>query len=216
MASRSAYSITYPNTTRYTKGFEYSLDGENYVGEYHIIDGQAFTGPPLVNKQIRRSLTKYYSSQNNYQYDKIAKFNRVQSTYIPPQHIKPVPNAGDYRLGYITRYLLQDIRNKQSVPIEVGQTGLDRYGKSRGYDSGLYDLITLKWLLIGPLYDQITTIQSQTQVVNGETVTLQSYERVVSGIIDENKRTVMRLVEQYPALPYAFKNYQELAQPTII
>lgn len=216
MAKRSAYSITYPNRTQYTKGFEYSLNGENYVGEYHVVDGQAFTGPPLINKTLRQPLTKYYDNQNNYNYDKLAKFGRIQSTYIPPQYTKPTPNTGDYRLGYFTRYLLQDVRNKQLVPTEVGQIGLDRYGKQKGFDSGLYDLITLKWLLIGPLYDQVTTIQNQTQVVNGQTVVLQSYDRVVAGIIDENKRTVMKLVERYPALPYAFKNYQEFAQPTII
>lgn len=216
MARRSAYSITYPNTTQYTKGFEYSLDGENYIGEYHVVDGQAFTGPPLTDKLNRRSLTKYYNNQNNYNYDKLVNFGRIQATFISPRYIKPSPNTGDYRLGYFTRYLLQDIRNKQSIPIEVGQTGLDRYGKQGGYDSGLYDLITLKWLLVGPLYDQVTTIKNQTQIISGETVVLQSYDRVVAGIIDENKRTTMKLVERYPALPYAFKNYQEFAQPTII
>jgi hypothetical protein len=214
--ARSVYSLTYPNVTGYTKRFEYSLDGENYVGEYHILDGLAYTGPPKIGKQYRKVLTKYYSNQNNYIYDKLNKFEKIESTYITPIYVRPVPQSGDYRIGFIVRYLLQETLRKDHVPVEVGQQGLDRYGKPNGHDSALYTLIQIQWKVTGPLYDIKTFVQGQTQMINGELVKLADREQITPGIIDENKRTIDNLTNLYPALPFAFKNYQEFAQPTIL
>jgi len=214
--ARSVYSLTYPNTTQYTKGFEYSLDGENYIGEYHLLDGLAYTGPPKVGKQYRKLLTKYYDNQNNYTYDKLNKFNKIEASYISPVYVKPSPQSGDYRVGFVMRYLLQETLHLNHVPIEVGQQGLDRYGKANGYDPSLHTLIQIQWKLTGPLYDKKTLIVGQTQIVNGQEVKLASREQIAPGIIDENRRQILKLANAYPALPYAFKNYQEFAQPTVL
>jgi len=216
MAKRSIYSILYPDNTLYTKGFEYSLDGENYIGEYHIVDGQAYTGPPKVGALYRKPLTKYYEDGNVYLYDKLNGFKKIESTYIPPKYIRPEPSQADHKSGYVVRYLLQDALDKKQVPIEIGSAGNTQYGKRKGYDSSLYDLIVIKWQLTGPLYDITTTIANQKQIVNGEEVILKPRIHTVPGIVDENRRTVQKLTQQYPALPYAFKNYEEFAQPTVL
>lgn len=216
MAKRSVYSITYPNTTLYTKGYEYSLDGENYIGEYHVLDGQAFTGPPKIGAQYRKPLTRYYDNQNTYIYDKLKDFNRIESTYKTPTYLKPQPTSGDYKRGYIVRYLLQYTLDRNQVPIEIGPAGNSIYGKKKGYDAGLYELLPIKWQISGPLYDQKTLVTGQKQIVNGQEIVLKPREHIVPGIVDSNKRTVATYQDKYPALLYAFKNYQEFAQPTVL
>jgi hypothetical protein len=153
MAKRSVYSILYPDNTLYTKGFEYSLEGENYIGEYHIVDGQAYTGPPKVGALYRKPLTKYYEDGNVYLYDKLNGFKKAESTYVQPRYLRPDPSQADYKTGYVVRYLLQYVLDKKQVPIEIGSVGNTLYGKRKGYDPSLYDLIAIKWQLVGPLYD---------------------------------------------------------------
>ncbi len=216
MAKRSVYSILYPENTFYTKGFEYSLDGENYIGEYHVVDGQAYTGPPKIGANYRKPLTKYYDNASVYAYDKLKNFNKVESTYRTPIYIRPEPTTADYKSGYTTRYLLQYTLDRSQVPIEIGSAGNSLYGKKKGYDAGLYDLIILKWQISGPLYDYKTMMSGQKQIVNGEEVLLRPREHVIPGIIDANKRAVGAYSDRYPSLPYAFKNYQEFAQPTVL
>jgi len=87
------------------------------------------------------------------------------------------------------RYLLQETLRMDHVPVEVGQQGLDRYGKPNGHDSALYTLIQIKWKITGPLYDIKTFVQGQMQMVNGEQVKLADREQITPGIVDENKRT---------------------------
>ena len=38
-------------THKYTKGGEFTLDGKDYIGEYHLKDGLAWTGPEPLKPQ---------------------------------------------------------------------------------------------------------------------------------------------------------------------
>lgn len=194
IGSRSRYSILNSAHTYYTKGGEYSLDGENYIGEYHIKDEIAYTGP--VGTSIKKQLTKYYSNQNNYHYDKLFNFNKIEPTFKEVKPAKITPQETDYDLGYYTRYFLQKITEETKMPIEIAFNEQEILGKEKGYDDRINDLVEVKWILVGPLN---TTIGPGGQTVEG--------------IYERNYAEVLRVSQKHPNMLYAFRNYTEFARP---
>ena len=197
MGNRSRYSALNSAQTYYTKGNEYSLDGANYIGEYHIKDEIVYTGPAgPSNDGAKRRLTKYYADQNNYNYDRLNNFAKIESTF---KEVKPAiitPQEADYDLGYYTRYFLQKITEETKMPIEIAFNEQELLGKEKGYDDRINDLIEIKWTLVGPLN---TTIGPGGQIVEG--------------IFERNSAEVLKAAQKYPNILYAFRNYTEFARP---
>ena len=79
MGKASKYSPSKNNYIYlYTKGGAFSLDGQNYVGEYHYDSGIAKTGPTITyapNVDTSKVLQRTYNNADHYAYDKIKKFN---------------------------------------------------------------------------------------------------------------------------------------------
>lgn len=191
---RSRYSIFNPTDTYYTKGFEYSLDGENYVGEYHIKDGIPYKGP--VTDVERIELTRFYSEQNNFEYDKLFDFKKVEPTFKKIQAAKIEPQETDYELGFYERYFLYNITDATKMPIEIQPAEQEILGKTKGYDDRVNDLVVVKWQLTGPLNN--TTSRSGL---------------FYAGIYETNVATVEKISQKYPNMLYAFRNYTEFARP---
>jgi hypothetical protein len=196
MATRNKYSpLNKEAPVLYTKGFEYSLNGKNYVGEYYDVNGVQYVGRPT--SPVKQQLRRYYENNDLYVFDKLANFSRSISTYKQPKFVVIEPKPQDYSIGYINRYLVQYVLDLTQVPIEIGDKARGSYGQSLGIDPNLYDLVEVKWQLTGPLND-IT-------VPTG----------IVPGIIESNQRTVLKLSQKYPSIIYAFRNYFEFANITI-
>jgi hypothetical protein len=196
MASRSRFSpLNKEAPVLYTKGFEYSLDGKNYVGEYHNVNGITYAGRP--DNPTKRRLTRYYENNDLYTYDRLASFTRPQITYKQPKFVLIQPKQQDYNIGYINRYLVQYVLDLAQVPIEIGDKAKDTYGKPMGIDPNLYDLIEVKWQLTGPLFDKT--------ILTG----------VIPGITETNRQTITKLAQKYPSVIYTFRNYSEFANVTI-
>ena len=175
----------------YTFGREYTtIDGKEWIGEYHIRKGGlAFTGP--VQSKTERddsiALLPYYESQNNYAYDRLYNFVAKLK-----DHADPIPyefavreEEGEYEQGFTTRYFVQKI-GIGTYAIEIDQEQRDRYASREGIDNRIYRLAAVIWRLTG---------------------TLQSIE-------EANKKAVSEASILIPDLPFNIRNYTQYARPT--
>lgn len=130
----------------YTKGNEFSLEGINYIGEYHIENNIPYTGydSSYVDKKI---LSVWYPTMDMYVYDKITNSNYSQYTY--PVHVVRRPTQFDYNDGYYYRYFVYKNNDNDGKIYELDIHQYSKYGKKKGIDSGLYGLLVIKWLLTG-------------------------------------------------------------------
>lgn len=178
----------------YTKGLEYSLNGENYVGEYHIKGREVFTGP--VPSPTSQQLRKYYTNHDLYMYDKARGFK--ERIRVQPNQIVWAPIETEFTTGFSTRYFVERIGNMEGYPIEIDQDQYNNYGLNRGIDEGVYITVKLKWKLTGPLRS-----------------IMKNNELFLEGIYDHNQREVMSKARDIPNLEYAIKSYTEYARVTI-
>ena len=112
----------------YTKGFQYSLDGENYIGEYHLQGDKAYTGPEKT--ATSRLLRKYYSDALVYAYDRCRGFPKRDR--IEPNQIVWLPLETNYKTGYAIRYFVERAGKYEGYPIEIDDEQKSKYGKDGG------------------------------------------------------------------------------------
>ncbi len=174
---------------KYTKGQEYTtIDGREYIGEYHFRrDGKAYTGPIPTTDTKTIQLLPYYSSNNNYIYDKLFDFD-----YPIKDHTQPIPyeyavreEDGVYAQGFDTRHFVQKI-GLGTYAIEIDSRQRDRYGSRLGIDSAIYRVVDVQWQLTG---------------------TLQAIEAI-------NKERVNIASQIIPDLPFTIRNYTQYAITT--
>jgi hypothetical protein len=179
----------------YTKGREFSLEGKNYIGEYHLVDGKPGTGPVPDNQS--KSLTKFYPDPVVYNYDRIKQFNNLVTEFVEPNPIIIKPMDIDYDLGYIDRFFVEKSINVEKYPTEIDNKQYQKYNTAKNINGGLYLVVILRWKLTGPLRDR--------RDGKGNLI-----ER---GIYEHNALEVERGARQIPNISYIIKNYIEFARP---
>jgi len=205
MAKTSKYSVTYTNNTLYTKGNEFIVEstGEQYVGQYHLVDSIAFTGKPK-STDIRRLIPGTFENRDTYIYDKRKQFRSRVKQFVQPKFYRPAPTTTDYQVGTIQRYIVSHNLDTTRFPIEIGISQANTYGGEGGIDSGIYTLHRIKWVIVG------STITTQT--INP--VTKQAGPPILS-VEDQNRRTLEPIIRRYPMMEFAFRNYTEFAQSSL-
>tara|TARA_R110000868_G_scaffold70599_6_gene207276 strand:+ start:1093 stop:1698 length:606 start_codon:yes stop_codon:yes gene_type:complete len=197
LTSPSPYGLASTKSRKeylYTKGFQYSLDGVNYIGEYHIEGRLVKTGP--VQSPESKELTKYYSDPMLYDYDKARNFpKRVR---VEPNQIVWSPLETNYKTGFATRYFVERIAEFDGYPIEIDQEQKDSFGNEEGIDEGVYSLVTLSWKLTGSERDVFK---------NGQLY--------IQGIYEYNQAQVILNTRTIPNLESAIKSYTEYAKITL-
>lgn len=143
---------------RYTKGGEFSLDGANYVGEYHDNGGIAYTGPTPT--KLSKILTRYYVNPLHYDYERVNKFNVEVATFTNPTQHLYAPKNQSYELGFDNRYFVEKINDDQSFAIEISQAQYRSIGRRGGIDGGLYVHTSIRWKLTGT----VTSITNHNQL----------------------------------------------------
>lgn len=186
MAS-SRFSIRKKNNVYlYTKGNEFSLDGIEYIGEYHYDGIVPKTGPiPLENSKILRRL---YLNNNHYVYDSFFKFQIPVLDFVSPKPHLYKPKEQSYVSGYESRYFVEKIDDETSYAIEIDQVQYQNINKPRGIDGGLYLSAIVNWKLTGRQSD----------------------------IIEHNKLEIYKATKKVPSVAYSIKNYLEFARITLI
>jgi hypothetical protein len=184
-----------PDTHLYTKGFQYSLDGKNYIGEYHLLNQEPYTEP--THTRTSQKLTKYYDDQDVYVYDKIKKFTNLVTDYIEPKPYILKSQQLDYNSGYVVRYFVEKAFGSDRYPIEIDYLQHQSYNKPKSINGGLYNRVKLNWKLTGPLNNVYTKSGMISQI----------------GIYEHNALQVEYASKTIPNISYVIKNYIEFARP---
>lgn len=135
------------NNYLYTKGYEFSLDGKNYIGEYHYEGTIAKTGP--IKSDDSKPLRRFYNIQDHYLYDKSFNFEVKVLGYANPIPYLYKPREQVYISGYDSRYFVEKVDDENSYAIEIDQTQYQKIGKPGGIDSGLYLSAIVNWRFTG-------------------------------------------------------------------
>ena len=169
----------------YTKGGEYSLNGIEYVGEYHIENGVPKVGPiPMslendinrttavdsISSNVRLSkkdkpseggvLRRLYANKDQYTYDSVKGFKVPVVDFVDPKPYIWKPNEAAYEATEGTRYFVEKINDEGSFAIEIDPEQYQLIGLPRGIDNGLYSFTSIRWKLVGSR-DYITTFNQQ-------------------------------------------------------
>ena len=170
----------------YTKGGHFSLDGVDYVGEYHYAGRTPKTGP--VPEPGSRILRRVYRNPDDYIYDHLHNFDVEVLRYRDPKQIVYKPTEQLYTAGYDTRYFVEKIQDDYSYAIEIDVEQYNNIGTRGGIDPNIYPSAAVRWKLTG------------TQ----------------EGIFDHNRLQVYRASTACPSIDYAIKNYLEHARITLV
>lgn len=192
----SQYGLTNKQRKQYlyTKGKQYSLDGVEYIGEYHI-DGKFTKTGPIPSPQSR-ILRKYYADPMLYDYDRCRKF--PERNRIDPNQIVWAPIETNYVSGFATRYFVERAGKYLGYPIEIDSQQAAEYGKEGGIDEGVYTLIKFPWKLTGA---------ERTIYKDGEVY--------IEGIFEHNYRQVVLNSRIIPNLESAIRSYTDFARITL-
>jgi hypothetical protein len=194
-----------------TKGNEYTINGNPYVGKYYQTNkGLIFSGPspeigpseplkPISNFKNAPGLNNINIS--NKEKNKLAILGNIIPIRIPgkPNSYYPKPTEEDYRKGYITRYFTKK-ENQNGFVIEISS---DEYNSivngTADYDITIYQVTKILWKLTGPL----------------KSIRPSQYNTIV-GIIDTNQRLVDSTNKTFLGiLEYIDGDYAKFSRPTI-
>ena len=130
---------------RYTKGKEYILGLDEYIGEYHFRGRDAWSGsePSITSKKLEL----YSSFLEVRRYNIIKPDSRKIDTFREPYHIIPVPTESNYNIGNITRYFVKNRYVDYPLIIEIDSNQINTYGKLNGIDDVKYQLESLFWYI---------------------------------------------------------------------
>jgi hypothetical protein len=202
-------------TNLYTKGGEFSVNGEDYIGAYYkTYGGKIYSGKNPVNGSSQE-LLPIQSPPDNFSPTSITQtagilYNNNTSDYINnpnltdintyevPAQFYPKPTDNDYQKGYIMRYFAKK-RNDIGYVIEINkETYLSLINQDKVYDYVTYQAIDIFWQITGPLKDDRKN---------------KLYK--VAGIIDTNKRLVESKDKAFRGLiEFIGEKYDKFARPT--
>lgn len=174
------------NNYLYTKGGEYSLNGLNYIGEYHLDGTIPKTGPIIAEDTME--LRKPYTNINSYNYDVLRKFKKLVTRFQDPKPYLYTPNSQVYTVGFDTRYFVEKIEDNESYAIEIDQNQYGLIGQPNGIDIGLYPIAIVNWKLTG----------------------------TSANIIAHNELEIYKASFTCPSVAYAVRNYLEYAQIALV
>lgn len=196
-------------TFLYTKGGELSLDGVSYIGEYHIKEGIAYTGPEplkaldninkvgdpdIILKEFRatrtmnsgRILRRIYVDYDQYEYEKLKDFEIKVLNFFEPRPYLYKPKQAAYDAGEDSRYFVQKRNSDDSYPIEIDTNQWELVGQFQGIDPLIYTSVSVVWKLVGS-YDYIA---------------------------QQNELALFRAQKLVPGVLYAVRSFTEFARLT--
>ena len=129
----------------YTKGGEYMLDGENYIGEYHFSGNDPYTGP--IQTKESKKLKLYTSNKSIIIYDNVKPSLEVIKTYIDPYDSFTSPKKAQYEAGLFVRYFVKRRNTTENFIYELSENVAKLYNSRNGIDPTLYQLVKLPWAI---------------------------------------------------------------------
>ena len=134
----------------YTTGGEYmTTNFQEYIGLYHkYTTGEVFTFPKW-NPYKSIELIEYIDLNSDTKSYKVLK-DDIKTKYQNIQSYRVQISQNDRKTGYITRYFAYNIVNKQLI--EINKDTFKKI-KSKDIDPNLYQIVSLRWFITGPVDD---------------------------------------------------------------
>jgi len=215
MATRKKifYSENQITKNLFTKGQElmYLDDWKEYSGYYHQYStGEKYTErdwDPVKSKRLIRykegnaSYFKYldlkhFTVFSNGEKRKLLGTNTQFYRYRSPSVVKRRPTTKELEAGVIQRFFVYKRNEKDRVLYEIDQEQASTYNtKNGGINQFLYGLIAIPWKLSGPEYD----------VYKNDIL-------VTPGVVDTNRRIVLRHSKKFRILAELLHNYREFSK----
>ena len=174
------------NLYKYTKGGDFSLNGVEYIGEYHYVGDIPKTGPvPTSDSKI---LQRIYRNRDHYVYDRNFNFDVPVLNFIEPSPYLYRPQEQAYVVGYDTRYFVEKVEDVESYAIEINQIQYESINQRGGIDGAIYTFATINWKLTGRRED----------------------------IIQYNQIQLLKASAIVPSINYAVRNFSEYARITLV
>lgn len=191
----------------YTDGFKFVVEStqQKYVGYYHKDkSGDYWSGQTHTESSIK--LTDISNSGDTLSSNNIAKlnylnigYNKLNPKVLPNTSIQPdfiYPTAQDYINGFFIRYVVKPTISTQPTDfIEITNSKYSSIIQSNDLLI-LYKPTSFLWKLTGPLYD-----------------TYKDNIRILSGIIDTNKRSIQEAEKFIPNLSLYFTDLTQFGRP---
>ena len=212
--------IYYPDTqitkNLYTRGKEwvYLDNWEEYVGFYHKYStGEVYTDK-IWNPVKSRQLVAYKDKDNDYfRYLDIKQYivlpnKKVERQgggglnkyydYTPPVVVRIMPTGDEISYGAMKRYFNYKRNEYNRVFFEIDEKQSKEYekGGGEGINQFLYGLLVIDWKIDGDEFDTFDD--------NGILLS--------PGVVDTNRRIVLRNSEKFPILATILRDYREFSK----
>lgn len=132
-------------THLYTKGKEFMLGFEEYIGELHIAQNKPYTGPTHTPES--KLLRPYTVDVSTLIYDSLKPNNEQIKKYIHPYDTKISPSKSNYDQGFFIRYFVKRVNDVNDIICEINDPQAKLYGKPGGIDVNLYQLVQMNWYI---------------------------------------------------------------------
>tara|TARA_B100001778_G_scaffold275557_1_gene238614 strand:- start:721 stop:1377 length:657 start_codon:yes stop_codon:yes gene_type:complete len=174
---------------QYTKGLQFMLEGEEYIGYYNMTAVGPYTGrvySPATSEKLQ--IFREASSPLAVEYlalieetGHISDFSHEDPVYGVQMPVYP----DDYKIGWFYRYFIKQRNNNTARVIEISKSEFeDIPGIGAGLNSSFYQGIQVRWKLTGPKND----IKNSRGVI------------IEPGIEDTNFRVLQQRNIQMPGL----------------
>lgn len=196
----------------FTKGKEWMLldDWKEYSGYYHsYTTGEVYTEKewdPIKSMRLIRykeqteTYFKYldlkqYTTFTNGEKRKVLGSTTQYYRYTAPSVVKRIPTLGEVSNGAMNRYFVYKRNEPERVFFEIDEQQTENFNSlNEGINHFLYGLVIVPWKLSGPEFD----------VYKDDIL-------ITPGVVDTNRRIILRNSKKFPILAKILKNLREFS-----
>lgn len=197
----------------YTKGKEwmYLDDWKEHIGFYHrYSNGEVYSEKEWNHTKSRR-LIEYKNENDTYlKYLDLKHYIVTPSgkqkilgaavdyfNYTPPTAVRRQPTGDEIKDGIMQRYFIYKRNEPSRIFFEIDKKQADKYNlKNEGINQFIYGLLVINWKIGGIEFD----VHNTNNIL------------VEPGIVDTNRRIVLRNSKKFPILATLLSNYREFSK----
>jgi len=152
----------------FTTGSTFLLDGEEYVGQYNLVNNVPFSGPMFISN-VSVELTSFTDNELLAKYETLVKDQKIKSirNFKTPVAFKPTPSLDEYDKRFIERYFVKRRNDSNDPVIEIDKEQFDsiKAGSTSGINQNLYFGVSLRWRLVGQSKVEVELTNKNTLVM---------------------------------------------------
>jgi hypothetical protein len=153
----------------YTRGNEFTLDGADYIGYYHLMDdGIRYTEKSHSDTSKPLAVVS----------DSVRVYNEIRPVDLGenPKPHQPIPTADDYARGWFVRYFARKVNDSAAEVHEISEDQFNAiFSQATTTNFPLYTVVSLRWKIAGPRFDDVDPITLRV---------------IVPGVEDTNARSI--------------------------